>query len=210
MEIIFIVLFSYISGSVPYGLIVTKSISGKDIRNIGSGNIGATNVLRTGKKFLAFLTLLLDILKGYLPVLIVSKYFPEFINISCLATFLGHVFPIWLRFKGGKGVATYLGILFALSIQLGLLFIFSWLVVSLVFRYSSLSSMFASLTVFIVNAVRETFYPIILNMTNQSLDYQIRNLNSSFILFVFLILIIFTHRKNIYNLKNKSEPKIKI
>tara|TARA_Y100000741_G_scaffold357540_1_gene335527 strand:- start:2413 stop:3045 length:633 start_codon:yes stop_codon:yes gene_type:complete len=210
MEIIFIVLFSYISGSVPYGLIVTKSISGKDIRNIGSGNIGATNVLRTGKKFLAFLTLLLDILKGYLPVLIVSKYFPEFINISCLATFLGHVFPIWLRFKGGKGVATYLGILFALSIQLGLLFIFSWLVVSLVFRYSSLSSMFASLTVFIVNAVRETFYPIILNVTNQSLDYQIRNLNSSFILFVFLILIIFTHRKNIYNLKNKSEPKIKI
>ena len=210
MEIIFIVLFSYISGSVPYGLIVTKSISGKDIRNIGSGNIGATNVLRTGKKFLAFLTLLLDILKGYLPVLIVSKYFPEFINISCLATFLGHVFPIWLRFKGGKGVATYLGILFALSIQLGLLFIFSWLVVSLIFRYSSLSSMFASLTVFIVNAVRETFYPIILNMTNQSLDYQIRNLNSSFILFVFLILIIFTHRKNIYNLKNKSEPKIKI
>ncbi len=210
MEIILIVLFSYISGSVPYGLIVTKSISGKDIRNIGSGNIGATNVLRTGKKFLAFLTLLLDILKGYLPVLIVSKYFPEFINISCLATFLGHVFPIWLRFKGGKGVATYLGILFALSIQLGLLFIFSWLVVSLVFRYSSLSSMFASLTVFIVNAVRETFYPIILNVTNQSLDYQIRNLNSSFILFVFLILIIFTHRKNIYNLKNKSEPKIKI
>ncbi len=210
MEIILIVLFSYISGSVPYGLIVTKSISGKDIRNIGSGNIGATNVLRTGKKFLAFLTLLLDILKGYLPVLIVSKYFPEFINISCLATFLGHVFPIWLRFKGGKGVATYLGILFALSIQLGLLFIFSWLVVSLVFRYSSLSSMFASLTVFIVNAVRETFYPIILNMTNQSLDYQIRNLNFSFILFVFLILIIFTHRKNIYNLKNKSEPKIKI
>ena len=210
MEIIFIVLFSYISGSVPYGLIVTKSISGKDIRNIGSGNIGATNVLRTGKKFLAFLTLLLDILKGYLPVLIVSKYFPEFINISCLATFLGHVFPIWLRFKGGKGVATYLGILFALSIQLGLLFIFSWLVVSLIFRYSSLSSMFASLTVFIVNAVRETFYPIILNVTNQSLDYQIRNLNSSFILFVFLILIIFTHRKNIYNLKNKSEPKIKI
>ena len=153
---------------------------------------------------------MLDILKGYLPVLIVSKYFPEFINISCLATFLGHVFPIWLRFKGGKGVATYLGILFALSIQLGLLFIFSWLVVSLVFRYSSLSSMFASLTVFIVNAVRETFYPIILNMTNQSLDYQIRNLNFSFILFVFLILIIFTHRKNIYNLKNKSEPKIKI
>ena len=210
MEIILIVLFSYISGSVPYGLIVTKSISGKDIRNIGSGNIGATNVLRTGKKFLAFLTLLLDILKGYLPVLIVSKYFPEFINISCLATFLGHVFPIWLRFKGGKGVATYLGILFALSIQLGLLFIFSWLVVSLVFRYSSLSSMFASLTVFIVNAVRETFYPIILNVTNQSLDYQIKNLNSSFILFVFLILIIFTHRKNIYNLKNKSEPKIKI
>ena len=210
MEIILIVLFSYISGSVPYGLIVTKSISGKDIRNIGSGNIGATNVLRTGKKFLAFLTLLLDILKGYLPVLIVSKYFPDFINISCLATFLGHVFPIWLRFKGGKGVATYLGILFALSIQLGLLFIFSWLVVSLVFRYSSLSSMFASLTVFIVNAVRETFYPIILNMTNQSLDYQIRNLNFSFILFVFLILIIFTHRKNIYNLKNKSEPKIKI
>ena len=132
MEIILVVSFSYLSGSIPFGLILTKFFGGQDIRKIGSGNIGATNVLRTGNKFLAALTLVLDILKGYMPVIISLQYFPELIQLSCLLAFLGHIFPVWLKFNGGKGVATYLGILLALSIQLGLLFIFTWSVVSLI------------------------------------------------------------------------------
>ena len=160
MEIILVVSFSYLSGSIPFGLILTKFFGGQDIRKIGSGNIGATNVLRTGNKFLAALTLVLDILKGYMPVIISLQYFPELIQLSCLLAFLGHIFPVWLKFNGGKGVATYLGILLALSIQLGLLFIFTWMVVSLIFKYSSVSSMFASLTVFIIHTIREIVGPI--------------------------------------------------
>ena len=155
MEIIIVALFSYLSGSMPFGLILTKAFANQDIRKVGSGNIGATNVLRTGNKILATTTLFLDVLKGYLPVAITIHYFPELIQLSCLVCFLGHIFPIWLKFKGGKGVATYLGILFALSIQLSLLFIFTWLVVSLIFKYSSVSSMFSSLTVFVVALIRD-------------------------------------------------------
>ena len=110
MDVLIVILFSYLSGSIPFGLILTKIFGDQDIRNIGSGNIGATNVLRTGNKFLAALTLILDILKGYIPVIIAQQYFPALIQFSCLLAFLGHVFPIWLKFKGGKGVATYLGI----------------------------------------------------------------------------------------------------
>jgi len=156
MDIIIVILLSFLSGSVPFGLILTKIFRGQDIRNICSGNIGATNVLRTGNKFLAALTLVLDILKGYMPVIIAQQYFPGLIQLSCVLAFLGHIFPVWLKFKGGKGVATYLGILLALSIQLGLLFMFTWLAVSLIFRYSSLSSMFSSLTVFVVTLIKDT------------------------------------------------------
>ena len=156
MDVLIVILFSYLSGSVPFGLILTKNFVNRDIRNIGSGNIGATNVLRTGNKLLAAFTLLLDILKGYVPVIIAQEYFPELIQLSCLLAFLGHIFPVWLKFKGGKGVATYLGILLALSIQLALLFMFTWLAVSLIFRYSSLSSMFSSLTVFVVTLIKDT------------------------------------------------------
>ena len=156
MDIFLVALLSYLSGSIPFGLILTKIFGNTDLRKIGSGNIGATNVLRTGNKLLAITTLILDILKGYLPVIITQQYFPEMIQLSCLMTFLGHIFPVWLKFKGGKGVATYLGILFALSIQLSLLFIFTWLVVTLIFRYSSLSSMFSSLTVFVVTFIKDT------------------------------------------------------
>ena len=209
MEIILVVSFSYLSGSIPFGLILTKFFGGQDIRKIGSGNIGATNVLRTGNKFLAALTLVLDILKGYMPVIISLQYFPELIQLSCLLAFLGHIFPVWLKFNGGKGVATYLGILLALSIQLGLLFIFTWMVVSLIFKYSSVSSMFASLTVFVIYAVREIAGPIFKIMSDQTFKtYEIASL--SLLLFIFFILIIFTHRKNISNLKNKTEHKIKI
>ena len=209
MEIILVVSFSYLSGSIPFGLILTKFFGGQDIRKIGSGNIGATNVLRTGNKFLAALTLVLDILKGYMPVIISLQYFPELIQLSCLLAFLGHIFPVWLKFNGGKGVATYLGILLALSMQLGLLFIFTWMVVSLIFKYSSVSSMFASLTVFVIYTVREIAGPIFKIMSDQTFKtYEIASL--SLLLFIFFILIIFTHRKNISNLKNKTEHKIKI
>ena len=135
MDIIIVAFFSYLCGTIPYGLILTKIFNGQDVRKIGSGNIGATNVLRTGNKFLAVSTLFFDILKGYVPVIITKQYFPELIYLSCLLAFLGHIFPIWLKFKGGKGVATYLGILFALSYGLSLLFVFTWLVVFLIFKY---------------------------------------------------------------------------
>ena len=156
MNIFIVGLFSYICGSIPFGLILGKVFGKFDVRKIGSGNIGATNVLRTGNKFLAITTLILDILKGYAPVIITMKYFPELIQLSCLAAFLGHVFPIWIKFNGGKGVATYLGILFALSIQLAFLFIFTWIVVTLIFKFSSLSSMFSSFTIFVVTLIKET------------------------------------------------------
>ena len=209
MDVLIVILFSYLSGSIPFGLILTKIFGGQDIRNIGSGNIGATNVLRAGNKFLAALTLVLDILKGYIPVIIAQQYFPALIQLSCLLAFLGHVFPVWLKFKGGKGVATYLGILLALSIQLGLLFIFTWMVVSLIFKYSSVSSMFASLTVFVIYTAREIARPIFKIMSDQTFKtYEIASL--SLLLFIFFILIIFTHRKSISNLKNKTEHKIKI
>jgi len=203
MEWFLITFFSYLCGSIPFGLILTKIFSGKDIRNIGSGNIGATNVLRTGNKFLAATTLILDLFKGYIPVIIVQNFYPEYFQISAVMAFIGHIFPIWLNFKGGKGVATYLGILFALSFQLSLLFIFTWVVTSLIFKYSSLSSMFATLTVFVVNGIKEIIKPILI-------ETSATTSSTTFLLFFFLILIIFTHRKNINNLKKKSEKKIKI
>ena len=210
MDVLIVILFSYLSGSIPFGLILTKIFGNQDIRNIGSGNIGATNVLRTGNKFLAALTLALDILKGFIPVIIAQQYFPELIQLSCLLAFLGHIFPVWLKFKGGKGVATYLGILLALSIQLGFLFMFTWIAVSLIFKYSSVSSMFASLTVFVIHTIREIAGPIFKIMSDKtSKTYEI-DASLSLLLFIFFILIVFTHRKNISNLKNKTEHKIKI
>tara|TARA_B100000029_G_scaffold86048_1_gene76374 strand:+ start:500 stop:1108 length:609 start_codon:yes stop_codon:yes gene_type:complete len=201
---------SYLLGSIPFGLLLTKSFTGKDVRGIGSGNIGATNVLRTGNKYLAIITLALDVLKGYVAVIITKQYLPELILFSSLLVFLGHLFPIWLKFRGGKGVATYLGVLFALSLQLSFLFIFTWLVVSLIFKYSSVSSMFSSLTVFVVSLIKETALPALRTITNQQLDSINLFYELPSVLFVFFILIVFTHRKNISNLKNKTEQKIKI
>ena len=147
--------------------------------------------------------MLLDVLKGFVPVLIAQKYFPELVNLSCLLAFLGHIFPLWLKFKGGKGVATYLGILFALSLQLGFLFIFTWLVVSLIFKYSSLSSMFSSLTVLVISLIKDNVLKSIISINYTEDDYKI-------ILFIIFILIMFTHKKNISSLINKTEHKIKI
>ena len=128
MEILIIAAIAYLMGSIPFGLILTKIFLKKDIREIGSGNIGATNALRTGNKAIGFSTLFLDIVKAIFPILYVKFYYSEFIYITSLCAFLGHVFPVWLRFKGGKGVATYVGILFAINIYLGFVFIIIWLV----------------------------------------------------------------------------------
>jgi glycerol-3-phosphate acyltransferase PlsY len=202
MELILVCFYSYIAGSIPFGLIITKLFLDKDITKIGSGNIGATNVLRTGKKYLAVITLMLDISKGFFSVLITQIFFSEYVLISALLVFLGHIFSVWLKFKGGKGVATYLGILIALSYELSILFIATWLVVLLIFKYSSVSSLFSSLTLFVITFVRETA---------QSVNNKFESsANLSLILFIFLIIIIFTHQKNIKNLKNKIEPKIKL
>ena len=203
MEIFLVAVFSYFCGSIPFGLILTKTFSKQDIRKIGSGNIGATNVLRMGNKYLAFATLFLDILKGYIPVLVTKQFFPELLQLSALLAFLGHLFPIWLKFKGGKGVATFLGILFALSYSLTLLFILTWITVALIFKYSSLSSIFASITVFVISFIKENVI--------KSIDPNISNVSDiKLLLFIFLILIIYTHKNNISNLINRTEHKIKL
>ena len=191
MDILIVLIYSYILGSIPFGLIITKIFLNKDIRKVGSGNIGTTNVLRTGKKSLAITTLLLDALKGYVSVLISLIYFNDLIFLSALICFIGHIFPIWLNFKGGKGVAVYLGILIALSFPLAIVFVVSWLLLALVFKYSSLSSIIGALGVF--------FYSILAN-----------NYSLIFFLFIIFIIILFTHRDNIRRLKNSKENKIKL
>ena len=191
MEYLIVGITSYLMGSIPFGFILTKIFLKKDIREIGSGNIGATNALRTGNKLVGYTTLILDIAKAIIPVIYVKMNYPELIYIASLCAFLGHVFPIWLKFKGGKGVATYVGILFSINILLGLIFAVSWGVVFLIFRYSSLSSIVGSLSI-----------PLYLFVTDEK---------SSVIFFITMfVLIFFTHRENIIRLKNKEESKTKI
>ena len=191
MEIGLIAIISYLLGSIPFGFLLTKIFLKKDIRKIGSGNIGATNALRTGNKVIGYSTLILDILKAVIPILVVKLYFSEFIFISSLSVFLGHVFPIWLKFNGGKGVATYVGILFSINYILGLFFIISWAVVFLISKYSSLSSLLASLLI----PVYHYFF----------IDSE----NYYFFIIMF-ILIFYTHKENIKRLKNNTESKTKI
>jgi len=141
----------YLSGSVPFGLILTKMAGLGDVRSIGSGNIGATNVLRTGNKGLAAATLLLDALKGTVPALLGYHFLGvEGGVIAGLAAFLGHIFPVWLGFKGGKGVATYIGVMFGLDWRMGLLFLAVWIATALVTRYSSLSALVATVAIPVV------------------------------------------------------------
>ena len=149
MSFLIVSIFSYLLGSIPFGLLFSKIFGLGDIRNVGSGNIGATNVLRTGNKFLAIATLFLDLLKGYISVYITMFYFESLTSLSALICFIGHIFPIWLKFKGGKGVATYLGVILALSYKFFLVFGISWISLSLLFRFASLSSMISSLIVFL-------------------------------------------------------------
>jgi len=138
-------LFGYLLGSIPFGLVLTRAAGGPDVRTIGSGNIGATNVLRTGRKGLAAATLLCDVLKGTAAVLLAAHYAGHDAALAAgLGAFLGHLFPVWLKFKGGKGVATYIGVLVGLYWPAAAIFGAVWLVAAVVFRYSSLSALIAS------------------------------------------------------------------
>ena len=190
-ELFLIILVSYLFGSIPFGLLLTKIFLKKDIREIGSGNIGATNVLRAGNKVLGYSTLVLDILKAVLPILYIKFFMNDYLYISALSIFIGHVFPIWLKFKGGKGVASYLGILCCLDIFTALIFGVIWISVFILFKFSSLSSLLASLSI-----------PIFHFFYNSNSDY--------YFYFMMFILIFFTHRENIKRLRNNTESKSKI
>ncbi|MDC3186027.1 glycerol-3-phosphate 1-O-acyltransferase PlsY [Candidatus Pelagibacter sp.] len=191
MEFLTIGIISYLMGSIPFGFILTKIFLKKDIREIGSGNIGATNALRTGNKLIGYSTLLLDVIKAILPVLYVKINHPELIYIASLCAFLGHVFPVWLKFKGGKGVATYVGILFTINILLGFIFCVSWLLIFLISKYSSLSSLIGSLTIAVYIFFND-------------------QMSNTFFFGIMFVLIFYTHRENIKRLKNKEESKTKI
>jgi glycerol-3-phosphate acyltransferase PlsY len=191
MDYLVIGIASYLMGSIPFGLILTKLFLNKDIREIGSGNIGATNALRTGNKLIGYSTLILDIAKAIIPVIYVKINYSDLIYIASLCAFLGHVFPIWLKFKGGKGVATYVGILFSINIILGFVFVASWVFIFLLSKYSSLSSIIGSISI-----------PIYILIAGQ--------INDAIFFAIMFILIFFTHRENIKRLKNKEESKTKI
>ncbi|MDC1014853.1 glycerol-3-phosphate 1-O-acyltransferase PlsY [Candidatus Pelagibacter sp.] len=191
MDYFIVGIVSYLMGSIPFGLILTKIFLNKDIREIGSGNIGATNALRTGNKLIGYSTLILDIAKAIIPVIFVKINHPDLIYIASLCAFLGHVFPIWLKFKGGKGVATYVGILFSINLLLGIIFVASWGIIFLIFRYSSLSSIVGSISI-----------PIYIVITDQ--------ISNAIFFGIMFVLIFFTHRENIKRLKNKEESKTKI
>ena len=191
MDILLIGIVCYLIGSIPFGFILTKIFLKKDIRKIGSGNIGATNALRTGNKIIGYSTLILDILKAVAPVIYVKIFYQDLLYIASLCAFLGHVFPIWLKFKGGKGVATYVGILFAINFYLGIVFTISWCVTFFVSKFSSLSSLVGALSV--------PVYLLILTQIDQVIFFTIM-----------FVLIFFTHRENIKRLKNKEETKTKI
>ena len=191
LEILYVILYAYLLGSFPFGLILTKVFLGKDIRNVGSGNVGATNVLRTGKKSLGFFTLALDGLKGYIAVVTTFYYFIDYVYLAALLSFLGHIFPIWFKFKGGKGIAVFLGILLALSINLGIIFIIFWVLILCLTKYASVSSLVSIGIIFV--------YSIYLENSSESIFF-----------FIILVMAIYTHRENIVRLKNKTENKINL
>ena len=188
IELLYVAIYSYLLGSIPFGLVLTKIFLKKDIRKIGSGNIGATNVLRMGSKFLGALTLLLDGLKAYISVIITLNFSPDYIYLSSLLCFLGHIFPVWLKFNGGKGVAVYLGVLFASSLNLGFIFIITWIIILYTSKYTSLSSIISSMII--------SLYSLTLN-----------NFNMSLFFFIMFIIIIYTHRDNKLRIKDKTENR---
>ena len=190
MEIFIIILYSYLLGSIPFGLIYSKIAGLGDVRNIGSGNIGATNVLRTGNKQVAAYTLLSDTFKGSIAVLITSKFFSEYILFSFLIVYLGHVFPIWLKFKGGKGVATFIGGILIINYILCLVFLTTWIVVAKIFKISSLSAIVGFIVTLLITFI---FY----------------DQNLTLLIFFFTVFSIYTHRDNIKRIVSGKESKIK-
>ena len=191
MELFLIISVSYLFGSIPLGLILTNIFLKKDIRKVGSGNIGATNVLRTGNKTIGYLTLVLDVLKAIIPVIYIKFQFPELVYVSSLSVFIGHVFPVWLKFIGGKGVATYVGILFSINYIFGALFVFSWLIIFFISKYSSLGSILSTLLI-----------PIFIFLNS--------NYENEYFFIIMFVLILYTHRENVKRLINKEESKTKI
>ncbi len=183
--------FGYLLGSIPFGLLLTKLAGTQDIRDIGSGNIGATNVLRTGRKGLAALTLVCDMLKGSAAVLLAYRFYgQDLAMLAGLGAFLGHLFPLWLRFKGGKGVATYIGILLAFAPFAALCFGAIWLVVAALTRYSSLSALAASAA------------------TPAILWWALDNRQEAQLFVLLTALVFLTHRANIARLMSGREQRI--
>ncbi|MDD3181494.1 MAG: glycerol-3-phosphate 1-O-acyltransferase PlsY [Alphaproteobacteria bacterium] len=189
IQSVIIVLIAYLLGSIPFGLILTKLMGAGDIRKIGSGNIGATNVLRTGNKKLAALTLLLDLLKGTLAASLALLWAPEYASYAAFAAILGHVFPVWLKLRGGKGVATALGVFVALSPSVALAAMLSWMAVVFLIRISSASALIAI-----------AYTPLWLIVFHQE---QYLWLCGAVILLIF-----FTHKDNIRRLITGTEPQI--
>lgn len=190
MDLFIVIFYSYLLGSIPFGLIYTKIAGIEDIRKIGSGNIGATNVLRTGNKQVAAYTLLSDIAKGSLAILITNNFYQEYNLLSFLIVYLGHIFPVWLKFKGGKGVATFIGGILVINYILGLVFLITWLIVAKVFKISSLSAIIAFVATLLATLI---FY----------------NLNLTLLIFFFTIFSVYTHRDNIRRIVSGEESKIK-
>ena len=182
-------LLGYLLGAIPFGLLLTKAAGGGDIRNIGSGNIGATNVLRTGRKGLAALTLLLDLLKGFFAVFIAADYLPGGAVFAAAGAFFGHLYPVWLGFKGGKGVATYAGIMFGLFWQGGVVYAIAWIGALLIFRISSLAGLLAALCAPIAAAYFGRYDLVAL-------------------LVACTLIVFWKHRTNIENLMDGTEPRI--
>lgn len=182
-------LLGYLLGSIPFGLLLTKAAGGGDIRNIGSGNIGATNVLRTGRKGLAALTLLLDLLKGFFAVFVATQYLPGAAAFAAAGAFFGHLYPVWLGFKGGKGVATYAGIMFGLFWQGGVVYAIAWIGALLIFRISSLAGLLAAFCAPIAAAYFGRYDLVAL-------------------LVACTLIVFWKHRTNIENLIDGTEPRI--
>jgi glycerol-3-phosphate acyltransferase PlsY len=189
MDWMLALLLGYVLGSIPFGLLLTRAFGAGDLRSIGSGNIGATNVLRTGRKGLAGATLILDLCKGLLAVLLAWRWFPEAAGLAALGAFLGHCFPVWLKFRGGKGVATLMGVSLGLAWPIGLTYALTWLAVLAVTRVSSLAGITAAIAA-----------PVAAMMTGHP-EYAL-------VLAAMAAVVVFLHRANIARLRAGTEPRL--
>ena len=188
--VIFVFFLGYFSGSIPFGLLLSILLKKKDPRNLGSKNIGATNITRINGWKLGLLTLILDILKSFIPVKICYIFYPDYLSLISISVFLGHLFPFWLKFKGGKGIAVLIGILFGLSYLYGIFYLLSWLLIAYIFKYSSLAAIISSISIYLFTLIQE-------------------DINYSWLILFFNVFIFFKHKENIRRLFNKTESKIK-